>query len=398
MNVFYIPSWYPEPRRGLLNGVFFAETAQAIAAAEASVQLHVSRWGQGERELSSARLRHWLRDRRALGVATAGRVALRANLIEWTTPAWSWRYEIARGNLEGVVAANRRNFAQARAEAGAIDVIHAQVSFPAGAVAMRLAAESGVPYVLSEHMSPFPFRHFVRAGQVVNDVAEPLRRARVVTAVSASLARELEASVGVRAQVVPNGIDTDFFSPGAVRTGPFVFLTVANLEPQKGIDVLLRAIAKCAPLDGVTRFRIAGDGSQAAAYRALADSLGVSPHIEWLGALGREEVRDAMRACDAFVLASRHESFGIVYVEALATGKPVIATRSGGPEDLVHEGNGLLVPVEDVAALAGALRTLHERARGYDAAAIRAQAVERFSSGLVARRFIALYREAAGSR
>ena len=397
MNVFYIPSWYPEPHRSLLNGVFFAETALAITSTDPNVRLFVSRWGQGERELSSARLRHWWRDRRPIGVARPERSEVRSNLIEWMTPAWTWRYELARGNIDAIVEANRRNLALARAEAGTIDVIHAQVSFPAGYVAMRLSAESGIPYVISEHMGPFPFRHFVRGGQVVADVALPLRQARRVTAVSRSLARSIEDSVGVRAQVVPNGINTEFFSPGPPRSGPFVFLTVGHLEHQKGIDVLLHAIARLGATPDV-RFRFAGDGSQAATYRALAGSLGISGCIDWLGALDRAGVRDAMRACDCFVLASRHESFGIVYVEALATGKPVIATRSGGPEDLVHEGNGMLVPVEDVEALAEALRAMRARAREYDAAAIRADAVARFSAARVARRFVALYHEVSESR
>jgi glycosyltransferase involved in cell wall biosynthesis len=108
-------------------------------------------------------------------------------------------------------------------------------------------------------------------------------------------------------------------------------------------------------------------------------------------------VRDALRACDAFVLTSRHESFGVVYAEAIACGKPVIGTRCGGPEDIVTDQNGLLVPVGDVHAIAHALGVMIERARRMDTGAIRADFESRFSSRVVSRRYAELYAEAIGS-
>jgi glycosyltransferase involved in cell wall biosynthesis len=273
------------------------------------------------------------------------------------------------------------------------------VSFPAGAVAMQLSRESGTPYLVTEHMSPFPFVHLVRGGQVVPEVSEPLRHAARVTAVSRSLARELRERVGVQAAVVPNGIDGGYFSPPAgppAQERDFTFLTVANLTPQKGIDDLLAAIARLAPATRAV-FRIAGAGSHAAAYRALAERLGVTRRVTWLGALGRDAVRDELRACDAFVLASRHESFGVVYAEAIACGRPVLATRCGGPEDIVDGTNGELVPVGDVPALAAALERFAARSRAWDTAAIRAGFEARFSAAAVARRFGELYAEVAGA-
>ncbi len=393
MNVFLIPSWYPEPAHGLMGGVFFAESAEALARHVPGLNVHVSLWGQGDLELSSGRLRTWLAHRSGPGGVRPARRAVYANLVEHYRPVWTWRHGLAKGNLAGMLTSNRANLAAATAERGRLDVIHAHVSWPAGEVARRLSAETGIPYVLTEHMSPFPFVHLVRDGKPVPEVSEPLRHAARVTAVSRSLAREIRERAGVEAQVVPNGVDEDWFSPGpavARASGAFTFLTVANLTPQKGIDVLLEAIARMQP-EVAAQFRIAGAGSHAAEYRALAERLGVSSRVQWLGALGREAVRDELRACDAFVLASRHESFGVVFAEAIACGKPVLGTRCGGPEDIVDEFNGWLVPLGHVDLFRDELERFARRDRVWNATAIRAGFEGRFSSYAVAQRFGAIY-------
>jgi len=395
MNIFYVPSWYPDPRRQIMNGVFLYEAVTSLAKHHPSLRIYVSLWGQGDRELSAARFRTWLGHPGLGDRSRRGRHQVAANLVELHSPTWTWRYTVRRGNIAAVLRRNRSHLAEAKAECGRIDLIHAQVSFPAGYVAMCLAAEHRIPFAVSEHMSPFPFRHFERHGAVVADVAEPLRRARCVTAVSRALAGEIRAKIGVEAVVLPNGVDETFFTPAPRTPQGFTFLTVANLEHQKGIDDLLQAIALVGPLSGV-RYRLAGRGSRGGAYRALAGRLGVQDRVEWLGQLGRTEVRDAMRECDCFVLTSRHESFGVVYAEATACGKPVIATRCGGPEDIVHDGNGVLVPVGDVAGIARALTTMVGRAREYDAGAIRADFESRFASRSVSQRLVALYHELAG--
>ena len=393
MNVFLIPSWYPDPARGLIGGVFLAEAAQALSRHVPGLHVSVSLWGQGDLELSSGRLAAWLARPAAPGGGREPRRQVRENLVEYFAPVWTWRYGLAQGNLAGMLRSNRDNLARATAERGRMDVIHAHVSYPAGSVAMQLSKERGLPFVVTEHMGPFPFRHLVRGGDVVPEVREPLLKADRVTAVSRALARDIRERTGVEAVVVPNGVDGDFFSPPPgppARVAGFSFLSISSLTPEKGVGDLLAAFARLDP--GVeARLRVGGAGAHAAEFRALAERLGVGSRVTWLGALGREAVRDEMRACDAFVLASRHESFGVVFAEAIACGKPVLGTRCGGPEDIVDETNGELVPVGDVPALAAALERFARRERTHDAAAIRSGFEARFSAVAVARRFGELY-------
>ena len=100
-----------------------------------------------------------------------------------------------------------------------------------------------------------------------------------------------------------------------------------------------------------------------------------------------------MAVADAFVLSSRNETFGVVIIEALALGKPVIATQCGGPESILRPADGLLVPVDDVSAMANAMCQLIERRNDYDPVEIRQSCVARFSETAIAKRLNWIYAE-----
>lgn len=313
------------------------------------------------------------------------------NLLELDRPTPTWTHALLGGNRAAALRANRANLDRARSEVGPIDILHAHVSYPAGWIAMRLSEETGIPYVLTEHMGPFPFPAFLRDGGLSPLVREPLARAARRIVVSDALRAEL-SRYGFDAIVVPNLVDETFFSPdgGSQRQSEFRFFTLASLLPVKGIDDLLAAAAE---LDaGSCRLRIGGDGPERERLQRRANELGIADRVDWLGRLTRERLREQYRTCDCFVLPSRHESFGIVLAEATACGKPVVATRSGGPESIVTPENGLLVEVGDVAALAEALQTMVEQARRYDPATIRRQFLERYSRPAVVDALEAVYR------
>ena len=182
----------------------------------------------------------------------------------------------------------------------------------------------------------------------------------------------------------------------ATASEKIVLLSLSRLHEKKGLDILLRALVE---LPDCVAW-IAGDGPLEADLRTLAERLGIAGRARFLG--WRADRGALLRAADICVLPSRYEPFGTVMLEAWAAGTPLVAAASKGPAELIEDGgNGLLVPVDDAAALAAAIRRL------IDDAALRAHLIERgradyqngFTREAVTERMLALYRQLiAGGR
>lgn len=394
MRVLYIPSWWPH-RHAPVVGIFSREQIVATARLRPGWRLAVSTWGQGEYDLALRRPREWPSRLAAYLRAGPARVELEPNLVEHRRRALTWARQVADGNLRAITRANRSVLEAAEVELGGVDLIHAHVSYPGGAVALRLREETGIPYVVSEHWH-YPPRPFVlRDGTLDDRLRAPLAAADAVLAVSSSHARDM-AECGVPwPEVVPPAVDEEEFLPGpsTVSDGPLVVLGVCNMVEGKGVDDLLSAVAALQSSERERlSLRLGGSGPALPRYQRLARDIGVADRVTWLGMLSRAQVKREMRSCDLFALPSRRESFGIVYAEAQACGKPVLAARAGGPEDIVAPETGILVEPGDVAGLAAALREALERRGSWDARAIRKRFESRFSRPVVVQKLDDLYR------
>lgn len=201
------------------------------------------------------------------------------------------------------------------------------------------------------------------AGLHASEQAALAAAARVVTS-SAATARALVADYNVpadRITVAPPGTDRAPVAPGS-KDGIVRLLAVGSIVPRKGYDVLIAALAMLADLPW--RLVIAGDRSRdlAAAARLDRDIVRcqLGDRIKVLGAVSPEQVSELYAAADLFVLASRFEGYGMVYAEAIMRGLPVVGTTAGAIPETVPAGAGVLVPPDDAATLALALRRLIE--------------------------------------
>jgi glycosyltransferase involved in cell wall biosynthesis len=212
-----------------------------------------------------------------------------------------------------------------------------------------------------------------------------------------------------RVAVVHNGVDAEGHSApadGALRrefglpADAFLVGAVGNIRGPKAYDNLLRAAAIAARENPALRFVVVGEGSGALLDELLRlrAELGLEGIVHFAGF--RDGIASVLANFDAFVLSSSSEGFSIATVQAMASALPVVATRSGGPEEIVTDGvDGLLVPVADPSALAAALvrisrdSALRERL----GAAARATALSRFSLRAMLARYEAIYREALGA-
>lgn len=169
-----------------------------------------------------------------------------------------------------------------------------------------------------------------------------------------------------KARLVYNGIDTQQFFPDldqrlkmraelGIEEDQFVWLSVGRLEEPKDYPNLLNAFARLRAPDAV--LLIVGQGRLQEDLKTLAWQLGIAERVSFLGL--RQDIPQIMNAADAFALSSFYEGLGIVLLEASATRLPIIATDSGGPKEVVRDGEtGFLVPPSDSKALADAMRRL----------------------------------------
>lgn len=281
-------------------------------------------------------------------------------------------------------------------------LVHAHTVYPDGAAAARLALGLGCPLVLTEHASAVA--RLIAVPEVRASYLETVRAATRLVVVSRSLAAELiEAMPEIEPKVVviPNGVAMDDFRPAPlVERRADELLFVGYRKATKGISTLLRAVALArAEHPGVTLRLIGGSPTEEieAGWRREAAGLGIAEVVRFEGPADRHGVADAMARASLFVHPSPRETFGVVAVEALASGLPVIAADSGGVTEILGDRPdelGAIVPPDRPELLAAAIGAALDRRAAFDPAALRAAVEARFAAGTVAARLEAIYAEA----
>jgi D-inositol-3-phosphate glycosyltransferase len=224
-----------------------------------------------------------------------------------------------------------------------------------------------------------------------------------------------------RIRVIPPGVDIDRFRPIptaearraiGIPEDSQLLLFVGRIEQLKGIDILLQAIAllKQQRPEGLDRLCLsivggniddeAQEDAEMARLKALHSQLGLGDLVTFLGAKSQDKLPDFYAAAEAVIVPSDYESFGMVALEAMACGTPVIASEVGGLAYLVQDGvTGFHVPTREPAELAGRIRLLLENnALRREMAIAARQAAERYSWPLIANQIEQLYLEAAGRK
>lgn len=187
-----------------------------------------------------------------------------------------------------------------------------------------------------------------------------LRQADAVVALSDALADAAVVTAQIpRPPVIYNGVDTTFWSPACPEAPPAgrapTVVSVGRLEHVKGHDVLVSAFAKARARVPDARLLLVGGGSKRPRLQAQVDGLGLAEAVDFVGSLDPVAVRDQLRQADVFALPSRSEGLSNALLEALATGVPAVASRTGGIPEVLGRGGGMMVPPGDVDALADAL-------------------------------------------
>ena len=288
------------------------------------------------------------------------------------------------------------------------DLVHIHHVWPAADRYLSMIARAaGVPHVVvTEHIMG---EAHSRGQQALK--RDELKNADAVTAVTAAIVETLVRDYGietVRVRIIPNGADM----PDEEREAPLarrwrerflatplkpLWVVAGRLEEQKGHDLLLDALVTLYRQGLDFTLAVAGDGSRRGWLEQRALSLGLSPRVQFVGQL--DDVGSLLAAADGVILPSRWEGLPLVLLEAMARGRPIVATAVGGVADALEDGvSGTLVPPNDIGALAAALEHLHRRAdRAWRLGQVAAEvARDRFSWHAVVDEFESVYDEVLG--
>jgi teichuronic acid biosynthesis glycosyltransferase TuaC len=282
-----------------------------------------------------------------------------------------------------------------------IRVIHAHAALPCGHAAMLLSRELKIPYVVTVHgldafstrqVSGLPGKWCARISQSV------YRLACSVICVSEKVRDQVIAGAAapVNTTVMYNGVDPEMFSPADRESDSSVILSVGNLIPVKGHELLLRAFAAIHNQFSNVTLEIIGDGPERSHLQRLAGEQNIANKVHFRGRQSRLQIADAMRRATVFALPSRYEGLGCVYLEAMASGKPVIACLGQGIDEVIeHAVNGCLVKPGDLQELVDTLKRLLENAdvRKKMGDAARRTILQGYTQAEQAARLFRLYRE-----
>ncbi len=406
-----VVGWFPgadDP----IAGRFVADQVTALAATgrvAPSVVSFESLWSSGDRALRTRAAETWPRivAAAASGPFVAPQAAtgppgipvLRLGVPGGTTATAGHDHQaVHRARALGALLDGRRE--------APWPLIHAHVGYPEGAAVADVAGPRHIPFLITEH-----------ATYLARQLDDPILRQRYgsaaraaarVIAVGPGLARQIEAAfpdLTGRVVVIPNTVDVA--SLPLVRPDqrdPDELLWVGYRREIKGMPTLLRAFAMVRSARPTTTLRLLGRSptdEEEARWHELAVELGVADGVRFEGPTDRAGVARAMAHAACFVHPSSRETMGVVAVEALATGLPVVAADSGGVSEVLGDDPaalGALVPREDPEALAGAILATLARRVTFDPDFLRAWVETRYGAPHVAARLADLYDEVLAER
>ena len=380
LHILIIPSWYPA-KADDINGSFFREQALALSKKGHKVGVIAS---------SMYSLRDWKS------------IIFKPHNVQFENDKGVLTYRQQRVNytprLKGITRARRvamgaKLVDQYIVENGIPDIIHVHSLINAGFIAYKVKQKYGIPYVVTEHSTAFA-RGLVNK-KTIKLLIPVIESSTRNIAVSNEFKNLLENTFkNNKWEYIPNIVNDDFLEfklQADSKDESFTFINVCLLDCKKRVDILIQSFAKAFKGNSNIKLKLGGDGPIRSSLEKLVKSEGISEQVTFLGALERERVKEEIAKSDAFALSSEYETFGVVIIEALALGKPVIATRCGGPESIIVPEVGYLVDKNSVECLAQGMIELYENRDKYSVKDIREYCRTNFSEEAVINKLTDIY-------
>lgn len=377
MNVWILGYGVPDNKYPI-NGIFSYNQAQAIEKLNKSINVvYIS--------LDIRSLRRWRKW--GLNIYQKGGM----NIIDCSLPIGNV-HQNAKNFVYYILLGRALNKAFKRF--GKPDIIHAHFTEIAYAV-LRYKEKWNVPIVITEHSSGINADVIASYTRKMAEYAYP--KADCVIAVSPNFQSKIYKEFGVRPIYIPNMVDSNIFNLNEQikrkTASMYHFISIGRLVPVKNFELLISGFCKAFDSADKVDLTIVGDGQEKEKLKKLVCVNHRETQIHLAGQKTNIEVAALLKESDCFILTSNSETFGVVCVEALMCGKPVISTRSGGPDCLIDDSNGILIPVGSEECLVNALREISDKRDNYNSRTISANAVGEFSQARVVGKLVEEYKK-----
>ncbi|MEP7170554.1 MAG: glycosyltransferase, partial [Bacteroidota bacterium] len=178
----------------------------------------------------------------------------------------------------------------------------------------------------------------------------------------------------------------------------FIFFTNSFLLPRKNHKLIFDALKILKEKNFKVRLRVGGDGPLMNELKEYARESELEKNIEFIGGIIRVQVKQELDNCHAFLLASFYETFGVVLIESLACGRPVISTDSGGPRDIINDSNGIIIPEFSAHKFASAMEMVIKNYANYNQQTISKNCFDNYNEIRIAKELLAVYEEVLDKR
>lgn len=373
MHVLIVSTGYPTYYQPL-NGIFYYDQAKALAK-------------EGNKVGFIAIVPTSIKDFLAKGWKNKGTFITEANGVVSMGEIYVQIPKYFSQQFKRTLKSGKEHFKKYIEKYGKPDIIHLH-GFEGGELALWIKKEYKIPFIVTEHSSRF-LDHSLTSSSL--EFAKKIfHEADAKIAVSDSFARKLDEVTGEKFEVVPNITETDFFVPGGEKN-KFIFLSAGTFNKNKNQQLQINGFLKISKDFPTAELWLAGDGEEKQKLNDLIIAKGMTEKIKFLGWLNREQLLEKMKQSSCFLISSKHESFGVVAIEAMSCGIPVISTPCGGPESVIKPGiNGVITNGSDDDFAFNMLEMLNNSTR-YSSEIIRQYAVNNFSGPAISKQLCAVY-------
>lgn len=382
MKVLWLTSWYPDEYQPT-NGDFVQRHAKAVSELIPVDVIHVAQAGRKFNSLKKVVKNHDGNLHEYLHYFTYIKSSINwLDKILYNQAYWRYYKKIIKDYIQ---------------QKGKPDLIHVNVPFKAGIIALVFFKKHKIPFIVSEHSSlylkeakdnfytrDFYFRFYTE---------QSFKKAAAVTNVSVSIAEVLQQMFRLKkVHVIPNVVDTNhfYFNPKQ-KNKLFRWLHVSTMYPLKNVDKIIEAFYNISKDRNDWELNLIGPINND--YEKLVEQLNLQHKIKFIGEVRYEEVANQMQNADAFIMFSKHENFPCVIIEALCCGLPVVASNVGGIAEAVNNSNGILVQSNNTHQLKEAITLMMNNINNYNSKQISTDAVSKYNYKTIAQQFINIYKE-----